>query len=134
MMLVLVLAFIVVGILVYRLWKPALSAPKREVKPNQANLYFFYTKWCGFSQKAMPEWTKLEEKLDTSSHFGRTQVNPVSVDCEADRTTCALYEINAYPTVLLETKTGIHEYSGRVTTAGLLSFLRQTLGEERDRL
>lgn len=132
--LLLVLGFVVVGILVYKMWKPALRAPKQDVKPNQANLYFFYTNWCGFSQKAMPEWTKLEEHLAKDSYFGKTHVNAVPVDCEADQAKCTLYGISAYPTVVLETKQGLTDFNQRVTSSNLLGFLRQTLGQERNSL
>ena len=132
--LLIVLAFVLVGILVYRFWKPMVQPPKREVKPNEANIYFFYTNWCGFSQKAMPEWSKLEEKLKGESYFGKTHVKPISVDCEADRAMCALYDIQGYPTVVLETKSGISEYNTRVTYSNLMSFLRESLGQEREHL
>ena len=77
-----VLAVVLLGILVYKFWKPMIQPPKRAVKANEANLYFFYTNWCGFSQKAMPEWTKLEAKLKSESYFGKTHVNAIAVDCE----------------------------------------------------
>jgi thiol-disulfide isomerase/thioredoxin len=129
-----ILSLILVGLLVYRFWKPYVQPPKRDVKPNEANLYFFYTNWCGFSQKAMPEWTKLEEKLKRESYFGKTHVNAVPVDCEEDRARCALYEIQGYPTIFLETKTGLSEYKGRPTYSNLMTFLRESLGQERENL
>lgn len=126
-----VLVLVVLGLLVYKFWKPMIQPPKRDVKPNEANLYFFYTNWCGFSQKAMPEWTKLEEMLKNESYFGKTHVNAVAVDCEADRAMCTLYGIDGYPTVILETKAGLTDFTQKPTTAGLLAFLRQSLGQER---
>ena len=126
-----ILAFILLGLLVYKFWKPMIQPPKREVKPNQANLYFFYTNWCGFSQKAMPEWAKLEAKLKSESYFGKTHVNAVAVDCEADRAMCTLYDIQGYPTLVLETKAGLVEYKKGVTYSNIVSFLRESLGEER---
>jgi thiol-disulfide isomerase/thioredoxin len=132
--LLVVLAFVLLGLLVYRFWKPMIQPPKREVKPNEANLYFFYTNWCGFSQKAMPEWTKLEEKLKRESYFGKTHVNAVAVDCEADRAMRTLYDIQGYPTVILETKTGLTEYTKQVTYSNLMTFLRESLGQERENL
>jgi thiol-disulfide isomerase/thioredoxin len=129
-----VLALVLLGLLVYRFWKPYVQPPKRDVKPNEANLYFFYTNWCGFSQKAMPEWAKLEKKLKTGSYFGKTHVNATQVDCEVDRAKCTLYDIQGYPSVVLETKSGLQEFNGRPTYSSLLSFLRQTLGEERENL
>ena len=132
--LLVVLAFVLVGLLVFRFWKPIIQPPKRKVNPTEANLYFFYTNWCGFSQKAMPEWTKIEEKLKRGGYFGKTNVKAISVDCEADRAMCALYDIQGYPTVILETKAGISEYNKGVTYSNIMTFLRQTLGEERENL
>lgn len=104
--------------------------PKRAIPPGEARLYFFYTDWCGFSKKAMPEWEALEPKL---SYFGNTHVTPVRVNAEEDPATAALYEVDAYPTILLETKDRIIPYTKRPTTEGLLQFLRQTLGQESQR-
>ena len=59
---ILALALAIVAFLVYKLWKPMLKAPKAKLQPNEARIYFFYTDWCGFSQKAMPEWEKLERR------------------------------------------------------------------------
>lgn len=132
--LLVVLTLVLLGLLVYRFWKPFVQPPKREVKPNEANLYFFYTNWCGFSQKAMPEWTKLEEKLKASSYFGKTHVNTVAVDCEADRAMCTLYNIQGYPTVILETKSGLKDFTQRVTYSNLMTFLRDSLGQEAEHL
>jgi hypothetical protein len=54
----------------------------------------------------------------------------VRVNAEEDRKTAMLYEIDAYPTIVLETKSGITEYTKRPTTEGLLQFLRESLGKE----
>ena len=126
-----ILAVILLGLLVYKFWKPIIQPPKREVKPNEANLYFFYTNWCGFSKKAMPEWEKLEKKLKGEGYFGKTHVNAIAVDCETDRAKCTLYEIEGYPTVILETKSGLFEYNKGVTYSNMVSFLSESLGQER---
>jgi thiol-disulfide isomerase/thioredoxin len=126
----LVLAFVAVCILVYKLWKPFLKPPVKELPPNEANLYFFYTDWCGHSQKAMPEWEKIEETFKVNSHYGKTRVKAIRVDCEKDKKTAMLYGINAYPTVILETKDGIIDYNKKVDEPTLKTFLRQSLGKE----
>lgn len=125
------LALVALALLVWKIWEPMLvSPPKREVKPNEAKLYFFYTNWCGFSKKAMPEWDKIEKKLQESNTFGKTHVTAVRVDCEQDTPTCDLYGIQGYPTVKLETREGISEFKQAMTYDKLLHFLRQTLGKE----
>lgn len=128
--LILVLALAILVVLAYRLWEPFVNPPKREVPVGKARIYFFYTEWCGFSQKAIPEWEKLEQALQTTSVFGTTSVEAVRVNCEEDRATCMLYEVNGYPTIKLETSSLLRDYEGKRTAEALLQFLRETLGKE----
>jgi thiol-disulfide isomerase/thioredoxin len=129
---VLALLFAIVAILAYRVWEPFVSSKpaKQSVPPHQANLYFFYTDWCGWSQKAQPEIKKLEDKLAAAGKFGNTKVTLVRVDAEDDREKAELYEVKGYPTILLENSAGIREYTQGVTYDNLIGFLRKTLGEE----
>jgi thiol-disulfide isomerase/thioredoxin len=131
---VLALAFVALVILVWKLWKPVVAPPKQEVPPNEARLYMFYTEWCGFSQKAQPEWNKLEKKLGSTGYFGKTHVTPIKVDAEKDKKLATLYEITGYPTVILETSTGRYDFDKRVTYENLMAFLRSRLGKERESL
>lgn len=129
----LALLLAIVAILVYRFWEPFVSGsgkPKQTVPLNQANLYFFYTDWCGWSQKAQPEVKKLEETLSVGGKFGNTQVSLVRVNAEEDREKATLYEVKAYPTILLETSEYIREFNKSVSYENLIAFLRDALGEE----
>ena len=129
--LVVTLAIAVLALLVFKLWKPyVMPPPKRKVPQNEARLYFFYTEWCGFSQKAQPEWKALTEKLNDKPYFGKTLVTAVAVDAEKDRATAELYGGDAYPTLKLETQEGIVDFKKAVKTEKLLQFLRESLGEE----
>lgn len=123
------LAFAVLAVLVYKFWKPYVAPPKRRVPSDKAYLYFFYTNWCGFSQKAMPEWTKLEEELEQTPYFGNTRVVPARIDAQKERSMATLYEVSGYPTILLETSDGIRPYEGRRTSAELYRFLMRSLGK-----
>ena len=111
----------------YRFWK---AQPKREIMGNSARLYFFYTDWCGYSKKAMPEWDKVEADLKTSPVFGKTTVEPVRVDADEDRKTASLYEVAGYPTIKLETSSGVYDFDRSVTHDNIMNFLRETLGKE----
>jgi thiol-disulfide isomerase/thioredoxin len=129
--LVLVLSLAITLLLVYRFWEPFVVTPKRDVPVGSANLYFFYTDWCGFSKKAMPEWETLEEALQASPVFGTTRVKAVRVNGETDRALTTLYQIEGYPTIKLETSSLLTDYSGKRTSGDILAFLRDTLGQER---
>jgi thiol-disulfide isomerase/thioredoxin len=125
--LLLVLLFAVLVMLVWKFWKPT---PKRVVPPNEAKFYFFYTDWCGFSQKALPIWDSIEESLQGNALFGKTRVTPVRVNAEEDRETTTLYEVQGYPTMMLETSDSLYKYEGKRTKEDLLQFLRDKLGQE----
>lgn len=127
---ILVLGLTILLFLAYRFWRP-MKAPKRAVEPNTARLYFFYTEWCGWSKKARPEWEKLTETVSKTPYFGTTKVELVPVDAEQDRKLADEYEVEGYPTVILERKDGLSHFDKRVTYEGLLHFLRQSLGKER---
>jgi len=129
MMLVTILAFVALAILIWKIWKPVVKPPKKEVPPNEARLTMFYTEWCGFSQKAMPEWEKLQQKIG-DGYFGKTHLTMVKIDADKDKKTATLYGIDAYPTVVLETQDGTYDFSKRVTADNLLTFLRSHLGQE----
>lgn len=129
--LVLVLALAILLVLLYRFWEPFVVTPKREVPVGTATLYFFYTDWCGFSKKAMPEWEALEAKLEETPLFGTTRVKAVRVNGETDRALTTLYQIEGYPTIKLETSSLLTDYSGKRTSGDILAFLRDTLGQER---
>lgn len=132
--LILLLALAILVVLVYRVWEPFVNTPKQQVPVGSANLYFFYTDWCGFSQKAMPEWEKLEAQLKETPVFGSTKVTPIRVNADEDRKTTLLYEVDGYPMIKLETSSMLTEFDGKRTVDGFLKFLRETLGKERKSL
>jgi thiol-disulfide isomerase/thioredoxin len=124
--LLIALALTVLAYLVWRLWKPVVS-PKRAVAKDKANLYIFHTDWCGHCLKAMPQWEKLESG---PKQFGNTEISFIRVNAENDRTTADLYEVDAYPTIKLETPTSLYTYTGKPTAEDLTEYLRQTFGKE----
>jgi len=134
MLLILTLSLAILVLVAYRFWEPFVVTPKREVPVGSANLYFFYTDWCGFSKKAMPEWEALEAKLQETPVFGTTRVKAVRVNGDSDRALTSLYQVEGFPTIKLETSSSLTDYSGKRTVADLLAFLRETLGQERKSL
>ena len=128
--LILALAFAIIAVLLYQLWKPYSKPAKADVPKGVAYLHFFYTDWCGHSKSAMPHWEKLEKTLAETPYFGKTKVVAKKVDCEEDRETCDLYEIEGFPTIKLEAVDGIREFTQKVTHQNVLAFLRSQLGKE----
>lgn len=132
--LILLLSLAILVVLVVRVWEPFVDTPKQSVPVGSATLYFFYTDWCGFSQKAMPEWEKVEAVLKETPVFGKTKVTAVRVNGDEDRKTTALYDVDGFPMIKLETSSLLAEFDGPRTVDGIVKFLRTTLGKERKSL
>jgi len=129
--LILVLLLTIVTFLVWKFWNPIFNPPKRSVPEGTARLSFFFVDWCGWCKKTMPEWEKLEQKVNETPVFGQTRVKLVRINAEEERKLADLYEADAYPTILLETKDALYRYEGKRTADDLFQFLRETLGKER---
>lgn len=117
---------VLIVVLAYLYWKPTLRPALRETLEGNATLYFFYTDWCGHSQKAKPEW----EALQLPATYGTTKVVGKTVNCEEDVMTCTAYGVDGYPTIKVESSDGITDFTQRVTTASLDQFLVAQLGEK----
>ena len=117
---------VLILVLAYVYWKPTLRPALRETLEGNATLYFFYTDWCGHSQKAKPEW----EGLQLPATYGTTKVVGKTVNCEDDVATCTAYGIEGYPTIKLESSDGITDFTQRVTTDNLDKFLVSQFGEK----
>lgn len=120
-------AFLVlIAVLAYVYWKPTIRPALRETLEGSATIYFFYTDWCGHSQKAKPEW----EALQLPATYGTTKVVGKTVNCEEDVATCTAYGVDGYPTIKIESSDGITDFTKRVTTASLEQFLVSQFGEK----
>lgn len=122
-----ILSLVLLGLILYRFYRTERFGIRQPVAENTATLYFFYTNWCGFCKKAMPEWEKLELELRKNPVVGKIKVKPVRVDAEANQTLAEEFGINGYPMVRLETVNGIRVYDKQITSAGLMQFLQTNL-------
>jgi hypothetical protein len=105
MMLVTVLAFVALAILVWKLWKPVVRPPKKEVPVNEAppSLLLHRVVWL------LPEGHARVGEAGEEAGRGRVPLarrtsTSVKIDADKDQKTATLYGINAYPTVVLETR------------------------------
>lgn len=92
-----VLLVILVVLVVYYIYQN--QSNEGFTNHNNANgvkhkLYFFYTDWCGYSQKAQPVIDDLQEVVDKYN----TEI--VRVDCEQEKAKAKEFGVNAYPTIV----------------------------------
>ena len=84
---------------------------KEGFETPRAVCSMYYTNWCGYSKRALPEYKKL-----INTHHGK-KINGVSVivekiDCEKEKELCKENNIKGYPTIKLFYNDKKHTYKG----------------------
>lgn len=75
-----------------------LSVRHKAFKGKQG-LIFFKTEWCGYCQRAKPEFEKASDILGTSFPIG-------TVDCDVNKLAPAIAGVQGYPTIKFCDKNG----------------------------
>jgi thiol-disulfide isomerase/thioredoxin len=89
-----VLLVILVVLVVYYIYQNQSNEGFTNHNDAKHKLYFFYTDWCGYSQKAQPVIDDLQEVVDKYN----TEI--VRVDCEQEKAKAKEFGVNAYPTIV----------------------------------
>ena len=82
----------------------------------------YYTNWCGYSRKALPEFNNLGNEVISDS--GQI-IKIKKVDCENNKELCYKAKIEGYPTMILEDGNKRVEYNGPRETEKMLEFLKR---------
>jgi thiol-disulfide isomerase/thioredoxin len=90
-------------------------------------IYYFYTTWCPYCQKAEPEWDNFYTKYNNTDLNGY-MITCIKVECDetSNPQTSALmqkYNVQQFPTVKMVTDQGTIDFEARVTTNNLVSFV-----------
>jgi thiol-disulfide isomerase/thioredoxin len=101
-----------------------------DLAANRATFYFFYVKWCPYSQDAIPKVESLAEIVKDFTYGGKT-VEIKMIDCDVDSRECETFKVDAYPAFKLQTKSKLYEYLGPGTVSVMRSFLKSALGPEQ---
>ena len=100
-----------------RLWAPSLE----QFASGGATFYMFGVDWCPHCQTAKPEF----EKLGATKTIGGQSVSMVYVNPEKEPQKKAGFDIQGYPTLILQTTDGSKvPYKGPRTAAGFEAFLQ----------
>ena len=80
-----------------------MESMKQPSKGNnkQLNIIMIYAPWCGWSKKALPDFDKLIKDYNGKIING-TKVNVIKYDSEVDKDMVKKYEVEGYPTHILE--------------------------------
>jgi len=75
---------------------------KLHVQKKGYHLVKFYAPWCGHCMKLEPTWIELAKLFQPkNSQLAHSDITISRIDCTTNRETCAEFEVNGYPTILL---------------------------------
>ncbi len=97
-----------------------------------AEIYFFHTEWCPYSQEAMPIWKGLKEKLNNTKINKHTLLFK-EIDGEKNQSKITEFEqeykkkIEGFPTIMLIKDKQVVDYEAEVNGDNLTEFINSVL-------
>ena len=126
-----VVLFIIIYVthIMYKSYKVANeSFNDQEVK--DAELYFFFANWCPHCKTAKPEMEKVKNNFHQRTINGYT-IKVKYVDCSNDsqesKMLLSKYNVQGYPTVIMNVDDEVVEYDNKVTFSNIESFIGDVL-------
>jgi thiol-disulfide isomerase/thioredoxin len=87
---------------------------------GSSDFVMYYADWCGYCQKAKPEFQKLMEDSDLS----KMGVNPRMVDAEQNEAAAKADGVQGFPTFILKKNGKNIPYEGGYTYSEFIKFLK----------
>jgi len=101
----------------------------KENFTNNVNVYYFNAEWCGHCKQFKPIWTDFCNSLKPTDNIITKNVN-----CESNKDLCSKFNIEGYPTVIIEKDNQIIPYSGPRTVKGLRSALNLSIQSNNNKI
>lgn len=101
------------------------SKLKKKEEPNKVKtceLFYFYTTWCPYCKKAMVEWNNFKAEWNHKTLNGYV-LQFREVDCDANESLAAKYNVTKYPTIKLVKDDIVIDYDAKPTIDSLTRFL-----------
>jgi thiol-disulfide isomerase/thioredoxin len=93
-------------------------AENAEKTDDTTKIYNFNTAWCGYSVQFQPEWLELENSTKDMSNI--TAID-VKCDEEGNKQLCKDYDIDGFPTVIIEKNGKRKVYNGDRNAGAILA-------------
>lgn len=142
---ILLIAFIIVGVIVYLRYKRSNTGPAsqyKDVANNTQNLsdmiiHFYHVDWCPHCIEAVPKWQAFVKNNDKKVFFDKVQLMCTSRDCtipmgknadeytDSEReieTILSKYKIESFPTIFIMVGNNRYDFDAKVTEENLFKF------------
>jgi hypothetical protein len=95
---------------------------------NKIKVYNFNTSWCGWSVKFQSEWDKFSDAVKSDSNLNNVDAFDVKCDKPENEAVCKEFEVEGFPTVIIEAGGRRGLYKGPRTSMDLVSTLKDITG------
>ena len=86
---------------------------------NKVNLILFKAEWCGHCQNFKPTWESLQKNLNN--------VNFVTYDADSNENEMQKYNVEGFPTIMLEKDQKLIEFNKERNIGNILEFVNENL-------
>ena len=91
-------------------------------------LYYFYTNWCPYCKKALPEWIAFKDYVNNTTKYDASyNIIFLEIDCEEDARTASRFNIESYPSILMFYNGETYIYDAKPDQGNLVQFLDSSL-------
>jgi len=128
----LALLFITILLLIYNNYIKDIISKKHVLNSEYVNnvnkqdeilILYFYTEWCPYCKRSMPEITRFEEHIKGENASANYNITLTKIDCDKQTTIADKYKIEAYPSIKLIYKNKVYDYDARPNKANLIQFM-----------
>ena len=105
-------------------------SPKEEDEDDDGEktceILFFYTTWCPYCKKALPEWRKFAKLWNGKVQNGYTVIT-TEVDCDQSESVANKFDVNGYPTIKCVMNDKVTDFDAKPTVEALTQFVNSVL-------
>jgi thiol-disulfide isomerase/thioredoxin len=87
-----------------------------NVEQNKTKVIYYYTPWCGWSNKFKPEWDKFIK-------IKNKNIETLSINCDDNNSQCS--NIPGFPYIVIEKNNKIISYDGKRTANDLFNHIKK---------
>ena len=98
-----------------------------EFFSDKPKFYFFNVEWCGHCKTTKPKWEELVKNVDGVVNGKPVELVSVNAEDEANAGLVKQYNVQGYPTLVLQKGEEKVEYSGDRSTEDMHNFLKKNL-------
>lgn len=114
-----IFSLIILIIIILIFYNSNYTAENFDIKKTKIKVYNYYTSWCGWSQKFLPEWqTFINTTADSNN------IETISIQCDDPKNNEKCSSVPGFPSIIIETDDTTIHYDGERTSTEIHNFIK----------